>query len=826
MAARSGFSTLALMTLICGCLAVPQAAAWQPAQPGNVRLNLQGEVKLQALIDYVSQRLNLQIIYSANVGNKRVNVRAPQELPVESLLPLLSAVLKSEKLALVDADLPGFKRIVDAKDMLGAAMPGDPETVLKEQGAATPVIHAFVLEYTNAQQLSTILRPFLTQPGSSLIALPENNVLVVTDYSRTVLQVARLIEMIDRPRGDASYEFYEVQHVSAASLAEQIRTMLGARDTEAGAAQSVQAPRGQVELFEEPRTNQIVVAGPPELVKEALTLLKRFDVSLGLVTQVYRFRHIQAERFNKLAQGFLAARDTERVYSASVDVDGNLLIVQATPEIHQRLAELLRQVDVPVEVQRSPIRFYKLKNANVLDVLYSLLALQDVGGMTSTFFGARVDTRGGGFGPAVNPVDPLNPVYPQPNLYRRDITNQSPFSGMQGTQGAQGMQGTPGQPNRPMQLPLSPDEDVPGVYEQEQDSRMQRLGSAFGDQLGFGATALLPGGARVSADPTSNSLIVVAPPEVQEMYKGLIEQLDQRKPQVLIDAKIVAVDTSDSFELGVEISGGDRSPIKRLFAFTSYGLSQVDPVTGSLLITPSIGFNGTLVDPDVADVVVQALSTHSRARVLASPRILVNDNSTGQLESVASVPFASVNASNTVSTTSLGGNQTAGTIITVTPHINENDHLLLEFEIEFSTFLSSDATQTLPPPRQIDRVGSTVTVPDGKTVIVGGLRRTGNSKSIAGIPGLVHIPIIRDVTSLQTKDKSTTSFFLFIRPLILRDDKFADLRYVSRQSARLADIPAPHPRSRPSMIDDEFPATRPPSIGTQQLFTRPAMIDE
>ena len=94
------------------------------------------------------------------------------------------------------------------------------------------------------------------------------------------------------------------------------------------------------------------------------------------------------------------------------------------------------------------------------------------------------------------------------------------------------------------------------------------------------------------------------------------------------------------------------------------------------MLTPKgfAGFNGVLLDPEVADVIVSALSSHNRGRVLASPKILVNDNQTGTLESVESFPFNSVNVINTVGSQSLGGNQQAGTIITVTPHINEDDH--------------------------------------------------------------------------------------------------------------------------------------------------------
>ena len=194
------------------------------------------------------------------------------------------------------------------------------------------------------------------------------------------------------------------------------------------------------------------------------------------------------------------------------------------------------------------------------------------------------------------------------------------------------------------------------------------------------------------------------------MYEQLIEKLDVRRAQVLIESHIVAVDTSDQFQLGVEVSAGDRVGSRRLFKFSSFGLSEVNPENGFLTVNPSLGFNGVLVDPDVADVIVQALVSHTRARVLSSPQILVNDNSTGQLESIASVPFESVNASNTVATTSLGGSQEAGTTITVTPQINEGDHLQLDFAVEFSTF-TEGAAGALPPPRQIDRVASQVTIP-------------------------------------------------------------------------------------------------------------------
>jgi hypothetical protein len=110
---------------------------------------------------------------------------------------------------------------------------------------------------------------------------------------------------------------------------------------------------------------------------------------------------------------------------------------------------------------------------------------------------------------------------------------------------------------------------------------------------------------------------------------------------VLIDAKVVIIDTSDDFSLGVEISGGDAEGGRRLFGFSSFGLSEVDAATGALSLVPGLGFNGTLVDPEIADVVLRALSDHHRSRVTSAPRVLVNDNAEGQLSSVAEVPFTS-----------------------------------------------------------------------------------------------------------------------------------------------------------------------------------------
>ena len=146
----------------------------------------------------------------------------------------------------------------------------------------------------------------------------------------------------------------------------------------------------------------------------------------------------------------------------------------------------------------------------------------------------------------------------------------------------------------------------------------------------------------VTADANTNSLIVVAPPRVQSVYADLIMKLDRRRPQVLIEVTVVTLDTSDGFSLGVEISREGSVGNRQSLGFSSFGLSDIDPVTGALSLLPGLGFNGAIIGQDVANIVIRALSTNSRAKVVSAPRILVNDNATGTLSSIAEEPFTSV----------------------------------------------------------------------------------------------------------------------------------------------------------------------------------------
>lgn len=782
----------------------PQAGnAGAASSDPMIEINLTGNVKVPVLLDLMSKELGIRFLHGTDISNREVVVYTPARLPKSVLPTLLGSLLREAELAIVDSEVQGWKRVIDYKDILSTAQTGDAIDVRRRNGPAGAVTQVFQVKNTDVTTASTSLRPLMTQNGSNLIAIPNQNILIISGYAPDVRQIVELLELIDKPQGIGVIDFYDAKNRSPEALINQIESLR---------AERVSRKTGEsldTKLFNDQSGQRVIVAGREDLVNDTIELLRQLDTGSGFLTRVYRLEYVSASRIDNLVRGFVktakskeAAEDIE----STIDDEGNLLVIRASAEIHQQVEKLIKELDREVASTESPIRFYKLKNATAIEVLYSLLALQQATG-TGSATQAGGAQGGLGFG-AFGTLGGLNAggVIPVGGFNAAALGNQ----------------------NATISMPPPPTSNAPATNRNmNQNSALSPLiggvqngGFGFGNALGglgglggglgAGQVATLPGGARVSADVATNSLIVYAPTNVQSLYEDLIRSLDQRRPQVLIEADIVAVDTSDNFSLGVEVSAGDREGSKRLFKFTSFGLSEVDPATGALTVNPSLGFNGVLIDPEVADVIVQALSSHTRSRVLASPKILVNDNQTGVLSSVASVPFQSVNASDTVATTSLGGSQEAGTRVTVTPHINEDDHLQLEFTVEFSSFVGDSGVAGLPPPRQIDSVDSVVTIPDAKTVVVGGLKRTGETDTFTGLPLVERIPILRELTSRTTESGTTTSFFLFIRPRILRDSQFRDLQYLSDVETQDAQLQGDYPQSRPLLI----PCPTPPPQST------------
>jgi type II secretory pathway component GspD/PulD (secretin) len=292
-------------------------------------------------------------------------------------------------------------------------------------------------------------------------------------------------------------------------------------------------------------------------------------------------------------------------------------------------------------------------------------------------------------------------------------------------------------------------------------------------------------------------VIVQATARQHRELEKLVEELDKRRRQVLIESRIVEVMTLDEFELGAELSYGERDG----FAFSHFGLStNLDPRTGARSVIVSPGGAAGILDPDSVQAIVKALQSNRNARVISSPRILVNDNAAGFINSVAEEPYTEVSQGQVTSVTSFGGFVEAGTQFTITPHISDAGYLRVEYQITLNSFAGKPSDATIPPPRNTSSIRSEATVPNGHTIVVGGLQTSDEQKTVEKVPVLGDIPLIGIAFRNTSTRKAYKTSYLFITPRIMEREDFNDLKGISVEA--LQDVEKGHSQGLPLDVKD------------------------
>jgi general secretion pathway protein D len=182
------------------------------------------------------------------------------------------------------------------------------------------------------------------------------------------------------------------------------------------------------------------------------------------------------------------------------------------------------------------------------------------------------------------------------------------------------------------------------------------------------------------------------------------------------------------------------------------------------------------------------LGSDSAVNVMSLPRVLTNDNEKAELKVLDKVPTATSSAAGTSSVQAgFGGFQEAGITLSITPHISEGGYLRLEIDQKISQFTgTSQAISSggktvgiLPPGKTQRELKNVITVPDGKTVIIGGLTSRTLQTTVSKVPLFGDIPLLGELFRHTTSDWKRTSLYVFITPHILREDSQEDFRRLS-----------------------------------------------
>jgi len=304
----------------------------------------------------------------------------------------------------------------------------------------------------------------------------------------------------------------------------------------------------------------------------------------------------------------------------------------------------------------------------------------------------------------------------------------------------------------------------------------------------------------LTVDRPTNRLIAMGESRVLEQLEALILELDVRQPQVLVEAMVVTLTESQTHTLGIELQKMGVQGDLQYQLSSLFGLGSPSPSFGLPPEASGTGFGGVVLDPGNFSAVVRALTTVNEGRSFAMPKVLVDNNQVASLDSVLQTPYASTNASNTVATTNFGGTLDAGTQIQVTPQIASGGQLVLDYSISLSSFTGVPSDPALPPPRQQNKLKSVATVPDGFTVVVGGLEVATDSKGRSSVPILGDIPLLGALFGSQTKSETKTRFFVFLRCNVMRATGFEDLKYASQRDIADARVDDGLPRLKPRIM--------------------------
>jgi type IV pilus assembly protein PilQ len=296
---------------------------------------------------------------------------------------------------------------------------------------------------------------------------------------------------------------------------------------------------------------------------------------------------------------------------------------------------------------------------------------------------------------------------------------------------------------------------------------------------------------RLDSDDRTNVLIIRDLPQNIAEVRSLVATLDTATPQVLIEARIVEVDTSFTRELGVQWGGTFRGG-----GSTQYGIAGAQGPTGGLISTgaidatntppfspaapvPTFAVNlpaaigagagggiafGILRDNLRLDLSLSALEASGKGKIISSPKIVTTDNKEAVIEQGTQIPYSTVSASGT-NTQFID----ATLSLKVTPHITPDGRVSMRLEAKNDSQGEVAAGSTTPSINK-KKATTEVLILDGETTVIGGILQITRNENQAGLPWLSKIPVLGYLFRKDTNTTRNRELLIFITPRILKPE--------------------------------------------------------
>ncbi len=713
-----------------------------PIGEEELTLDLPERLNVIDLLDLVGKYLKLDYMYDPAKVAGEVTLKLQGPIKVRELYPLAESVLKFRSFVMTRKG--NLVTIVPSGEVLDI----DPTLVYDEKGKVeygdVIITRLFNLQYIDTTSAMTLLGQM--KLGANITELKEAGTLIVTDYAYRMGRVEEILKIIDKPGAPKQFRSRQLKYTMAKTLAPKVQTLVEQLGTISitvaqPAAAPQPTPRGrritpqpsQAPTSTQPSAKPTVYLDTDERTNRILMI--GFENELAIVDGLIDALDVQQQDMRTLRIYDIQHVDAQEVRSKLQEL-GIIGAGEAAPSGRIGAAKAAAPAAPPAAPAAAPVSGGLVEEPQVVIIASTNSLLVNATAEQHVQIAMII-----GYVDSVTLEDAIPyEIYPLENQNPKDLADVL----------QQLIQETVKDKEGKIQQVVKKQEDI-----------------------------------EIVPDETTCSLIVYASKKNQEWIKKLIKALDRRRPQVLIDVMLVAITEDDSFTYDLQLvsklpemaAGGSMQKLTALLS--PFPLNTVKEVTSNPGGTGGIGF--------YADRHIQALLTlmakKGYGRVLARPKILVNDNEKGHIDTTTTL-YVSRSAS-TVYTTATTPSGTApistsytfdqypsGIKLDITPHISEGSLLRLELTMSRSSQPvppGAVIAQDQPPPTKTeDNVTTVVTVPDNSTIILGGIITLAQNKSNNKVPLLGDVPIVGGLFRNINNSSNQSKLYIFVKANILR----------------------------------------------------------
>jgi len=525
----------------------------------------------------------------------------------------------------------------------------------------------------------------------------------------------------------------------------------------------------------------------------------------AMVTQVVRLKYADAQQLVALIRPLISPNSHLVAYPR-----GNMLLLTDSASNIQRIERILRLLDRKDAVG---VQLFTLKHASADKLATTITSLYGAGGVAG---GARTPGATGGVKAIAHQPGNMLIVIGAPQLINEvanvieklDVAPESDSGRL-----------------KVRYLKYANAEDVAKVLTElvgGQSSTVAKPGQS---------KPLFAGDVKVVADKATNALLITADPSDIKAVGRIIDRLDVRRRQVLVEALIVEVSGNASQRFGVEwmASGGagagvqsfkNIQPVGAALA-TNAALATPASTAATLAAAAPTGLTLGVVNQALSiGALVHAMESDNDANVLSTPNLLTMDNEEAEIVVGKNVPFLTgqnVTQGGTANPFQTIERKDVGLTLRVTPQISDGNAVRLKIYQEISSVDGGTAAEggLITSKRSIKTV---VLANDGQMIVLGGLMRDDNSATVQRVPCIGAIPVLGEPFKFTENTKTKTNLMVFLKPHIIKSGdeieemtnrKYIDIRNLYEQPVDGGTIIFPqHKKQLPAYMKPSDPAVK------------------